>query len=1066
VTQEGTTSRIAVNGKETGLWLLERLVPGTGVNNMGMALQVAGRLRPDVLATSIAILVGRYDALRTVYRETDGELTKEVVATAASSVGIERFPLSGDQIDKDVAEFVGRPFELDGRLLFRAGLAAHPDGDILCIVVHHLNFDGASHGILLRNLILIYNGVAAGKPLPAPIREQVPDYAEPGPSLADLSYWREHLRGFKPDGRDLWCGSPQVPNPTLSGQSLRYALPAEARAAVQRLQRQVRAPLAPVFLAAFCALLAAHGAGPELAVGTPIDILKDDSLPDAIGYHANPVPLRVRVDFAEGFRDLARRVRDVFFAAMAHPSVSVDDLSAELPRAGASWETMIYRHMFNFFPDTPHGEMTMGGMTARLLSAESGFSRFDLQLLLVPPWEELWFRYRDEILAREDVEALMRRYVAILLEAAADPQRPLREFAGWSEQDRKTVAAASVAAETIKTASALADARPLAHARVDILAPDGRELPVGVRGELCIAGSWELLGAADGLRFREGGRDGRYCPLGELARWRPDGSVELLGPVRSQVIINGIRVSLNDVDAALLAHPNVTGAASLTLAHQGEPDYLLAFAEIGATAGDPDQLAAALREHALATLPLAAVPERVICLTTLPRDADSQVDLEALTLLARKVLGSAQADEEPDAGDPLVGELMHLWRRYLDVTVTGQTNFFAAGGQSLLAARLVRDVAELAHLPLELAEIFNYPAPAALAARLRTLGDGASLGKGASPSKGASLGGGGPLVLAGPSAFASWGTAFSCYTSALGVYLAVDDDRWWRRLADGAPYLRISPADEGLFRFEHYPRSPAGLAGLRAEGADDWAEAWAGIRGELDAAGRVIIAADAWNVPWLTSYRRRHVPHWFVLAREGDGYVVDDPLELVDLRGRQSPVRVRLDDDGVRGCSGALIDPAPHLAWREEAMLGRCPSHLGRGYRWLVRGQLAETEPSREPAVADGLLDLAERFERGSMDPASYVQADDVWQALRQRELLIRVLGVEEKLGELGGLPAREPWERVTGLWRRLPPLLAHAQLLAASGRGGSPGVLAGTLRAIAGAEDQLSASRFPLVMS
>ena len=85
------------------------------------------------------------------------------------------------------------------------------------------------------------------------------------------------------------------------------------------------------------------------------------------------------------------------------------------------------------------------------------------------------------------------------------------------------------------------------------------------------------------------------------------------------------------------------------------------------------------------------------------------------------------------------------------------------------------------------------------------------------------------------------------------------------------------------------------------------------------------------------------------------------------------------------------------------------------------------------------------------MDPASYVQADDVWQALRQRELLIRVLGVEEKLGELGGLPAREPWERVTGLWRRLPPLLAHAQLLAASGRGGSPGVLAGTLCASPG---------------
>ena len=317
----------------------------------------------------------------------------------------------------------------------------------------------------------------------------------------------------------------------------------------------------------------------------------------------------------------------------------------------------------------------------------------------------------------------------------------------------------------------------------------------------------------------------------------------------------------------------------------------------------------------------------------------------------------------------------------------------------------------------------------------------------------------------GPSAFASWGTVLNCYTSALGVYLAVDDDRWWRLLADGAPYLRISPATEDLLRFEHHPRPPAALAGLRAQGADDWDETWVGIHDELDAAGRVIIAADAWNVPWLTSYRKRHVPHWFVLAREGDGYVVDDPLELIDLQGSQSPVRVCLDDDGVRQCSGALIAPAPHLVLREEAVLGDHASQLGRAHRWLVRRESPGAEPSstwQAPVERHGLLDIVERFERDPTNPASYLQADDIWQALRQRELLIRVLGIEEELGELGGLPAREPWERVTELWRDLPPLLWRAQLLASHGREDGLDALAGALRAVAAAESQLSASRFP----
>jgi hypothetical protein len=78
--------------------VLERLSPGTGVNNIGMALQVNGQLRPEALATSIAIVVGRHDALRTVYRVTGGELTKEVVTDGEISVDIERLSLPGDQI--------------------------------------------------------------------------------------------------------------------------------------------------------------------------------------------------------------------------------------------------------------------------------------------------------------------------------------------------------------------------------------------------------------------------------------------------------------------------------------------------------------------------------------------------------------------------------------------------------------------------------------------------------------------------------------------------------------------------------------------------------------------------------------------------------------------------------------------------------------------------------------------------------------------------------------------------------------------------------------------------------
>jgi non-ribosomal peptide synthetase component F/acyl carrier protein len=1008
---------IATTNKENALWLLERLVPGSGLNNVGMAFQVDGRLRPDALSASLANLLTRYKSLRTVYYASDALLTKEVVSGDELKVDIEQLRLSGDQLEKDLNSFVGRQFDLNGQIMLRAGLAGHPDGDIFCVAVHHLVFDGASITTFIRDFVSIYDAVAAGQPVPLEVQEEGPTLSEPEPSEADLAYWRENLRGFAPDGLDLWCGAPRVQNPSMSGETVRHTVPAEVQTAVQRLQRKVRAPLATVLLAAYYALLAAHGAGPDLVIGTPIDIRGLRSS-NAIGYHANVVPLRVRVDLAEGFRQLVRRTRDVFLAAMAHGDASVDDLSAELPRTSSSWQTTLYRHAFNFLPQADSGDLKIGGMAARALKADSGFSKCDLELFVSPSEAEICFRYCTEILACADVEALMRRYEALLIAADKDADRPVGELAGWSELDRAAIDAAndtgrridpatvvaafqahvlvrpeapavvdseqtltyqqvweaagavrdllksagiqagdviavlaprsresviaafgawlagaiylpldaerdaawiarrithsaakavltgsgvrlspgqgmppvhSLGAATVnpiachgpflppdpmapacliyaseqggqpaatvlshggianlvshfiaelaagpatstlalaasstvgsllelflplssggRVVAALAEARtdenvlsanldrydvgivqlprgvparalqgildrpglrvvvgeqvssavvqrllaagcqlhavygaaettgwamsgpvdeetglacgrPIANTRAFVLAPDGRELPIGVRGELCIAGSAVALSHQDDPRFRQDTRYGRYYPTGELARWRPDGSVERLGQIRRQAVIAGSPVNLNDVDAVLLAYQDVTGAAAIVVESPSEGNLLAAFAEVPGTTGSADRLAAALREHTLDSLRPAAVPELVICVDRLPRDAYGHIDEDALASLALEQLTDRSRQRSPDAEAPLVAELLELWRQYLEGDVTTKTNFFEAGGHSLLAARLVQDVEELTGIRLELSEIFIHPTPATLAARI------------------------------------------------------------------------------------------------------------------------------------------------------------------------------------------------------------------------------------------------------------------------------------------------------------------------------------------------------------
>jgi acyl-coenzyme A synthetase/AMP-(fatty) acid ligase len=195
------------------------------------------------------------------------------------------------------------------------------------------------------------------------------------------------------------------------------------------------------------------------------------------------------------------------------------------------------------------------------------------------------------------------------------------ETTGWAMSGR------------IDGGTGLTSGRPIANMRALVVAPDGRELPIGVRGELCIAGTGIALGHQDDPRFRRSVHHGRHYRTGELARWRPDGTVERLGQIRRQAFIAGSRVSLSEVDAVLLDQHGVDAAVALIVKSPTGGDILVAFAEVSGEAVPADRLAERLREHALVSLPPAAVPQRVICVDALPRAADGHVDHDALALL-------------------------------------------------------------------------------------------------------------------------------------------------------------------------------------------------------------------------------------------------------------------------------------------------------------------------------------------------------------------------------------------------------------------------------------------------
>ncbi|RAY11928.1 hypothetical protein DPM19_28610 [Actinomadura craniellae] len=478
ISREHTTA----SAKEEALWLLETLVPGCAANNVPFALQIAGELHIPALERALSALLRRYPVLRTVYRAHDTRLTKTTLEPDEFPVEIERLHSSHPSVEADLTAFVARPFSLDGSPLLRAGLLPREDGAYFCVAVHHLNFDVASATIFIEDFAAAYENEVTGSPSP-PGDGPVDPLVEAEPRPESLSFWHEQLAGFDPDGSDLWCGVSEIPQPTLLGEQITYRLSPAVKKSVQRAQKDLRSPEAVILLAAYCLLLDGHGAGPDVVVGSPVNV-RPQGAERAIGYHVNFIPLRVRVDRAMSVRDLVLRTRDVFFNSLLHADVPVDALTRALPRSAFARRAMLFRHVFNYLPDFELPEFVIADRPARTLMVENGYSKFDIEFFVMSSGEDLRVRivYRPEILGRSDVELMLERYEALLLSLTAEADRPVREIPLWGERDRTVIETANRTAAQVLPASVLEAFHGHVEASPDAVAIEDGERTVTYRG--------------------------------------------------------------------------------------------------------------------------------------------------------------------------------------------------------------------------------------------------------------------------------------------------------------------------------------------------------------------------------------------------------------------------------------------------------------------------------------------------------------------------------------------------------------------------------------------------------
>jgi amino acid adenylation domain-containing protein/non-ribosomal peptide synthase protein (TIGR01720 family) len=262
--------------------------------------------------------------------------------------------------------------------------------------------------------------------------------------------------------------------------------------------------------------------------------------------------------------------------------------------------------------------------------------------------------------------------------------------------------------------------KPLSNNSFYILDQFGKIVPVGVVGELYIAGSSVGAGylgdpelTAEKFIDDPFVKGNRMYRTGDNARWLPDGNMEFLGRRDFQIKIRGNRVELGEIEAKILLYTGVSEAVAI-VRNINEKDCIVAFYTSKNTINHD-----LLKSHLMELLPDYMIPSVLVNLEKLPLNENKKIDRNALKDIQLDVSSGDKQPERP--ATEMESLLLNIWKKVLRNEKIGIfDDFFFIGGDSIVSIQIQAALRKEGY-QYDLQDLYQYSSVAALAPRLKAI---------------------------------------------------------------------------------------------------------------------------------------------------------------------------------------------------------------------------------------------------------------------------------------------------------------------------------------------------------
>ncbi|AVM01528.1 non-ribosomal peptide synthetase [Gordonia iterans] len=440
------------------MWFINRLDPAAPTYSIPNAFRLHGAVDLAALRQAVSDVVARHEVLRTVFPDRGGVPCQLILDADEADARLDW--RIADSMGEIVAA-LNRGFDLTTELPLRVRVLVESDDSVaVTMAVHHVSFDGQSHGPMVMDLVAAYAARADGR---------VPEYMPLPVQYADYSLWQHAVLGSPDDassimGRQLafWedtlAGAPDVialptdrPRPAVfssRGDQVQFVIPSDLGARIDEFATASGATRFMVLHAVFAALLARVSGTGDIVLGTPIDGRGPRGLDALVGMFVNTLVLRTEIDPAETFEALIARTRAGDLDAFAHAEVPFESIVDAIDPVRSEAFSPLVQVILSVDPlAQADGEgVAVGGVRVEPLGGMETPAQMDLNLTIVGGESGDWaglLTFATAIFDRSTIEQLGARFVRLLEAMIADPAVVVGDVTVVDALERDRVRAAS-----------------------------------------------------------------------------------------------------------------------------------------------------------------------------------------------------------------------------------------------------------------------------------------------------------------------------------------------------------------------------------------------------------------------------------------------------------------------------------------------------------------------------------------------------------------------------------------------------------------------------------------------